>query len=234
MNEIINAIRTILVPRVNYNRELNAFSSSKYVLDVGCGRGHFLNFLGDRGVGIDGSQDNVNLCREMGLKVYHLIFPNRIPFPDEIFDGVYLSHFIEHFSPDGVILIMREINRVLKRGGIIFIRSPLYSSAFWDDPTHVRPYPLHSLLHLLGGWEINGRRQMIVGEEKPTYRVVSYYEELIPLYISSIAPTIAPSQFPIRLFLRAVTHFMTKLHIGRKGAYGAVLLKNGFSGNFVG
>jgi hypothetical protein len=124
-----------------------------------------------------------------------------------------------------VLLIYQEIDRVLQPGGMLLIRSPLYSSEFFDDPTHVRPYHLHSVLHLLGGWEEPGARQTIIGKEQPKYKLVSYYEETYPFYVSSVSPTISPGMFPLRLFLRGLSHVLARFRIGRKKAYGAVLTK---------
>lgn len=226
MGSIIERIYENIRSGNRLEKDIYEFRHAKKILDIGCGRGNFLKLIGDRGVGIDGSKDNVDFCKNAGLKVYEVALPNKLPFNDADFDGIYCSHLIEHFPPDNAILIMKEINRVLRPGGILFIRSPLYSPAFFDDPTHVRPYHLHSVLHLLGGWEKPGTRQIIIGNEHPSYKLLSYYEEIIPLYTSSVAPTIAPSKFPFRLTLRGMSYLLTKLYIGRKGAYGAVLRKN--------
>jgi ubiquinone/menaquinone biosynthesis C-methylase UbiE len=47
-----------------------------------------------------------------------------IPFPSDIFDCVYHSHFLEHVDPDAVPTLLRECGRVLKPGGILRIVVP--------------------------------------------------------------------------------------------------------------
>jgi len=47
-----------------------------------------------------------------------------LPFKDEIFDYIYSSHLIEHFSHKEVRKVLSEWVRVLKNGGIIEIRCP--------------------------------------------------------------------------------------------------------------
>ena len=47
-----------------------------------------------------------------------------LPFKDEVFDYVYASHVLEHFSYHEVKDVVREWGRVLKRGGVIEIRVP--------------------------------------------------------------------------------------------------------------
>jgi len=47
-----------------------------------------------------------------------------IPFPDETFDGVYHSHFLEHLSRKEASAFLRECFRVLKGNGIIRVVVP--------------------------------------------------------------------------------------------------------------
>ena len=47
-----------------------------------------------------------------------------ISFPDGSFDAVYTAQFIEHLTPKETIVVLREIHRVLKSGGILRIVTP--------------------------------------------------------------------------------------------------------------
>ena len=225
MKGVLKRLRVRLARSGRMERDLGCFADAARVLDLGCGRGTFLKLLGGRGIGVDGSQDHVEACWRSGLDVRRVMLPGRLPFPDGHFDGVYCSHLIEHFGPNDALAILREIDRVLRPGGVFLIRTPLLSPGFFDDPTHVRPYHLHCILHILGGWEEPGSRQVIFGSEESRYRLQSYYEEVHPWYTSTVAPTICPSRFPVRLALRGMSHLLTALGVGRRGAYGAVLLK---------
>jgi SAM-dependent methyltransferase len=225
MNGILKKLRVRLARSGRMEKDFQYFANAARVLDLGCGRGSFLKLLAGRGVGVDGSQDHVESCRNSGLDARQVMLPGRLPFPDGHFDGVHCSHFIEHFGPSDALAVLREIDRVLHPGGILLIRTPLLSPAFYDDPTHVRPYHLHCILHFLGGWEEPGSRQAIFGSEEPRYELRSYYEEVYPWYTSTVAPTISPSRFPMRLALRGISHLLATLGIGRRGAYGAVLVK---------
>jgi SAM-dependent methyltransferase len=225
MKNFVQKIRKCIGRNNRLERDIQVFRNIKKILDIGCGKGQFLRLCGNRGIGIDGSKDNITHCREAGLNAVEVLLPNRLPFEDHAFDGICCSHFIEHFLPKDVLFICQEIDRVLQPGGTLLIRSPIYSKEFFDDPTHIRPYHLHSIFHLLGGWEEYGTRQIIIGEEQPKYKIVSYYEEIYPFYVSSVAPTISPRMFPVRLFLRGVGHVLSGFGIGCKRAYGAVLTK---------
>ena len=48
----------------------------------------------------------------------------RIPFDDNVFDVVYLSQVLEHFSKKDALVLIRECYRVLKTGGIIRVVVP--------------------------------------------------------------------------------------------------------------
>lgn len=86
-----------------------------------------------------------------------------IPFSDDSFDLVIATHVIEHISDP--ISFFREIGRVTKPGGSIYIEAPSERStmvpgmwfafedtrslSFWDDPTHLgRPWPPQALHRL--------------------------------------------------------------------------------------
>jgi SAM-dependent methyltransferase len=218
-------VRSRVVGASHLDKDVLAFSDCRRILDVGCGRGDFLEKCGSRGVGIDGSADNVERCLSRGLDAIQRLLPDRLPFETASFDGVYLSHVVEHFASADAASVLAEIDRVLAPGGLMLLRSPLMGPEFFDDPTHIRPYHLHSVLHMLGGWEDPGQRQSIMGREQPHYRLKRYYEETYPLYASRVSPTIAPMRFPLRLAMRGSAQILARIGIGRKGAYGALLQK---------
>ena len=91
-----------------------------------------------------------------------------LPFADASFDGVFFSHVIEHISDRAAIL--REISRVLKPGGYLFVETPgerslvvprgswlrtqydQYPYNFNDDPSHLgQPLYLQDLRAMLAG-----------------------------------------------------------------------------------
>lgn len=86
---------------------------------------------------------------------------NQISMPDSHFDLVVASHVIEHVV--NATGFMRELVRVAKPGGLIFLEAPSEMAcippssndpsdhrflSFWDDPTHVRPWTPGALYRL--------------------------------------------------------------------------------------
>lgn len=64
---------------------------------------------------------------------------NRVPYPfrDGSFDAVFARHTLEHVQLGRIVDVMKEIHRITKPGGLVYIRVPYWNSkAFAMDPTH--------------------------------------------------------------------------------------------------
>jgi O-antigen chain-terminating methyltransferase len=131
------------------------FEGRASILDIGCGRGEFLELMRDLGVpakGIDLSEESVAQCRSKGLNAETAdLFAALGAAPDSEFDGIFCSQVVEHLDP---LLLPRMISlcaEKLARGGVIAVETPnpeclaIFASFFYLDPTHTRPVP-HSLL----------------------------------------------------------------------------------------
>ena len=83
----------------------------------------------------------------------------RLPWPDRTFDSITCMHLVEHLKT--MTGLWREIGRLLKPGGRVYIETPGLQSVttpsapeslrgkvtlnFYDDPTHIAPVPIASL-----------------------------------------------------------------------------------------
>jgi ubiquinone/menaquinone biosynthesis C-methylase UbiE len=96
------------------------------ILDVGCGTGHLAGELMRRGYlawGVDFSDGMVRYASEhFGADRFQVGDIERIPFPDNTFDGVMCLGVMEYLSSDEPAL--REMWRVLKPGGAAVITTP--------------------------------------------------------------------------------------------------------------
>jgi len=123
---------------------------NRRILDVGCGYGRNIKMLGAAGfdvLGVDVNEHIVNANRAAGLQCMTTADFLR---SDEIFDLVVMSHVIEHFEPaDLVVFIDGYLDR-LRPGGHLLIATPLYSSNFFDDFDHIRPYQPIGLMMVFG------------------------------------------------------------------------------------
>jgi 2-polyprenyl-3-methyl-5-hydroxy-6-metoxy-1,4-benzoquinol methylase len=119
------------------------------ILDVGCGRGEWLELLREEGYragGIDINRAAVQQCRGRGLDVKESDVIDHLRGLDRgSLDVVTGFHIIEHLPFPTMAALFDEAFAVLKPGGMIILETPnptnLLVSAydFYRDPGHIRP-----------------------------------------------------------------------------------------------
>ena len=121
------------------------------ILDVGCGRGEWLELLRDHGLdarGVDANRLMVAQCLEQKLPATEgdaVAFLRGLA-PDSL-GGVSGFHIIEHLPFAYLIDLIDEAVRVLKPGGIVIFETPnpanvlVATEYFYFDPTHRNPLP---------------------------------------------------------------------------------------------
>ena len=127
------------------------FSGCQSVLDIGCGRGEFLEMMRDAGIparGIDLSDESVAMCRAKGLNAEAAdLFVYLSDLPEASLDGIFCSQVVEHLPPDRLPEMIKLCASRLSRGGVIAIETPnpeclaIFATHFYLDPTHTRPVP---------------------------------------------------------------------------------------------
>lgn len=110
------------------------------VLDVGCGIGDMLTFLGDA-TGVDVNPQAVSYCKSRGLTALTMEI-DVLPFAAASFDSILLDNVIEHI--DAPLPLLGEIRRVLHASGRLIIGVP-GSKGFRRDPDHKVFYDKRSL-----------------------------------------------------------------------------------------
>jgi O-antigen chain-terminating methyltransferase len=146
------------------------FTGRRAVLDIGCGRGEFLELMREAGVpahGIDLSPESVELCRQKGLQAEAAdMFAYLADLPESSLDGIFSAQVVEHLPPERLPEMIRLAASRLQRDGVLAIETPnpeclaIFASHFYLDPTHTRPVP-HPLLSFymeeygLGGIEVH-------------------------------------------------------------------------------
>jgi SAM-dependent methyltransferase len=105
---------------------LEASGSGKRVLDVGCGQGELLHWLGEHGFeprGIEPSDDAAAIARERGLDARTMTLEELLAAePRETYDAALLLNVLEHV-PDPAAML-RGIGELLEPGGLLYIRVP--------------------------------------------------------------------------------------------------------------
>ena len=113
------------------------------ILEIGCGAGGMLGPLGRFGrvTGMDISHDYMQYCRSRGHERVVTGSGYQLPFQDGSFDMVALFDVIEHIEDD--LQVLKEVRRVLKPGGQVFISVPAYQFLFSQNDRvahHLRRY----------------------------------------------------------------------------------------------
>jgi O-antigen chain-terminating methyltransferase len=121
------------------------------VLDLGCGRGEFLEAAREAGIrasGIDQSQECVALCSAKGLDAECAdMFAYLASVPDRSLGGVLCSQVIEHLPPDQLPRLIHLLGAKLRPGARVVFETPnpeclaIFATHFLIDPTHTRPVP---------------------------------------------------------------------------------------------
>ena len=166
--EFMGYSRDLLLDR--YEPYAARFEPGQRVLDVGCGRGEFLELLARRGVtgvGVDADGDMVRLTRDKGFDVTQAAVPEYLLEHPAEFDGIFAAHVIEHLPPDSVRALVAAAAVALRTGGRLLLVTPsphnlsMHTHEFWTDLQHVRFYTPEIVRWIL---HENGFHDIEIGE----------------------------------------------------------------------
>jgi ubiquinone/menaquinone biosynthesis C-methylase UbiE len=116
-------------------RQIDLAKKNGRILDIGCGSYPFfltsINFMEKYGL-----DKNIKACVADEMKKQGIVLINhyiekeeKLPFKENFFDVVSMLAVFEHIDPKLLVRIHKEINRVLKPGGIYIMTTP----AFWTE-----------------------------------------------------------------------------------------------------
>lgn len=127
------------------------------VLEVGCGNGYYLSLLNRLGIdlsltGIDidelALKDAKKFINDNKVKVI-MADASKIPFPGKTFDKIVMSEVIEHVMDEETVL--KEVNRVLKKDGILALTTNNIDYPFlWDPVNWILQHFFHT--HIKSGF----------------------------------------------------------------------------------
>jgi len=119
------------------------------ILDVGCGRGEWLELLKSSGYTAKGLDINTVMLEQCKAKGFEVLESDVIEYlqslPDNSLGAVTGFHIIEHLPFQVLVRLVDETLRVLRSGGLAIFESPnpeniiVGSCNFYTDPTHINP-----------------------------------------------------------------------------------------------
>ena len=121
------------------------------VIDLGCGRGEWLELLSENEIearGVDTNSMQLEQCRARGLDVTEEDFFSYLErMPANSAGAITGFHVLEHLSFNVLLKLLNEVLRVLRPGGVAIFETPnpentvVGSHYFYLDPTHRHPLP---------------------------------------------------------------------------------------------
>jgi len=146
--EVIKERLRIYLPFV---KPLQTRHPQPVALDIGCGRGEWLELLTEEGFdarGVDPDQGMLAACEALGLNAQlgDAIETLNI-LPDEYVSVVSAFHVVEHINFNTLMTMLKQALRVLVPGGMLILETPNTENLivgtlnFYLDPTHLKPIP---------------------------------------------------------------------------------------------
>jgi SAM-dependent methyltransferase len=144
--------QSIYLPHV---KEAAGSTGAASFVDIGCGRGEFLELLranGLSGRGVDLNPVMIAECRERGLEAIEgdaLTVLRGLPSASVA--GISGFHIIEHVPYRVLIELFDEALRILTPGGLLIFETPnpanllVAAERFYVDPTHLNPLPSETI-----------------------------------------------------------------------------------------
>ncbi|WKY27017.1 methyltransferase domain-containing protein [Pseudomonas donghuensis] len=158
---------------------LRTLYSECQALDLGCGRGEWLELLQECGFqaqGVDLDEGMLEVCEELQLPVEQCDALLKLKaLPAESLTVVSGFHIAEHIPFASLQTLVDEALRVLKPAGLLILETPnaenlvVGTNNFYLDPTHERPLP-HLLLGFLTEYAGFSRSKLLRLQEAPALR----------------------------------------------------------------
>ncbi len=144
-------IKSRLMAYLSFLQPLLTLYPEPEALDLGCGRGEWLELLTEQGFaarGVDLDDGMLAACYELGLPATNQDAIAALnACADDSLAVVSAFHVVEHIPFETLRTLVHEAFRVLKPGGLLILETPnpenltVGATNFYLDPTHQRPIP---------------------------------------------------------------------------------------------
>ncbi len=132
-----------------YLADVRSVGTSGRILDIGTGRGEWLELLAEAGLsayGVDTNARAVERCHARGLEVVQADALQHISaLPQTSLAVITAFQFVEHIPFNALLDLIDHAARVLQPGGLLILETPnptnllVGAASFYLDPTHERP-----------------------------------------------------------------------------------------------
>ena len=135
------------------------FEQGAPVIDIGCGRGEFLEILQEHQIeayGIDPNQMMVRYCTEKGLRAQEAdVFAHLETLSDNSLGGIFAAHIVEHLPPRALQRFLQLCFDKLQHHKYLVLETPnprslyMLSQIFYQDLSHEKPLDPNALYYLM-------------------------------------------------------------------------------------
>jgi len=169
---------------ITHKREIFFEIAKKYiskdsrVLDIGAGNASFSRICEREDFYLyEGNPSTYNSLKSKYKNVVLGHLP-KLSFEDNFFDVIHCSHVVEHLETEVFYQTLVEMDRCLKNNGKLIISAPLFWKGFYDDLSHIRPYPPAIFKNYLCAQENDQRTRPIISTDYEMVEEVFRYKEI--------------------------------------------------------
>jgi len=124
------------------------------VVDIGSGEGLFADYLNLANKYknlflLDGNSITIENIKSRFENAVLYRASKKFPFKTATVSYIHCSHLIEHLSSKELHQFLKEVDRVLNKGGIFIVSAPMLWSGFYSELSHVKPYNPAVILNYL-------------------------------------------------------------------------------------
>ena len=118
-------------------------------LDLGCGRGEFLQILRETGIDCIGVDINADVLQRLRADAFSVVEQDIVAFlenEERMFSGASMLQVAEHLTPAAIERLLALLALRLLPGALLIVEtpnplSPFALGVFHTDPTHISPIP---------------------------------------------------------------------------------------------
>ena len=125
------------------------YNERKNIVDLGCGRGEFLELMSEHHIpvtGIDVYDEFVQYCQDKGLNAKEADALSYMQsLEDNSIDGIFMSQVAEHLESGYLLNLLAQSYAKLQKGSYFIAETPnptsliTFTKTFYLDPTHIKP-----------------------------------------------------------------------------------------------